>query len=323
MVTGDRAEVAESVGAVIGRRRRARGAHARGEGRRRSPRRAARLDDHGRRRDQRRACAGGRRRGRRGRGARRDRVVGGGRRRAHRRPPRPARRRASRSPVDRARIARQSVVVGMGLSVVAMVAAAFGYLPPVWGAAPGGHRRRGDPQRAPGPGTGPHRVRPPRRGGLGAGPPLQRRAPALRPELDDLRAGRPTRSTPPIRWARSSRSRPPPLPRRGAAAPRRPRTGRSTRRCARALGGDDPTGAMSRGHIEIGHQVHRLGRLLDEVPPDGPDDEDLMEMRRLLYGLARHPPPALRPGGGGLPLARRARVVKARAVAVGRSRSSC
>ena len=32
------------------------------------------------------------------------------------------------------RIARQSVVVGLGLSVGAMVVAAFGYLPPVWGA---------------------------------------------------------------------------------------------------------------------------------------------------------------------------------------------
>ena len=32
------------------------------------------------------------------------------------------------------RIARQSVVFGLGLSVGAMVVAAFGYLPPVWGA---------------------------------------------------------------------------------------------------------------------------------------------------------------------------------------------
>jgi P-type E1-E2 ATPase len=31
-------------------------------------------------------------------------------------------------------IARQSVVYGLGLSVAAMVVAAFGYLPPVWGA---------------------------------------------------------------------------------------------------------------------------------------------------------------------------------------------
>jgi P-type E1-E2 ATPase len=30
-------------------------------------------------------------------------------------------------------IARQSVVYGLGLSVAAMIVAAFGYLPPVWG----------------------------------------------------------------------------------------------------------------------------------------------------------------------------------------------
>lgn len=42
---------------------------------------------------------------------------------------------------------------------------------------------------------------------------------------------------------------------------------------------------MSRGHIEIGHQINRLGRLFDEVPPEGPGEEDLMEMRRLIYGL--------------------------------------
>jgi P-type E1-E2 ATPase len=32
------------------------------------------------------------------------------------------------------RIARESVIAGLGLSVGAMVVAAFGYLPPVWGA---------------------------------------------------------------------------------------------------------------------------------------------------------------------------------------------
>ena len=46
------------------------------------------------------------------------------------------------------RIALQSVIVGMGLSLVAMVVAAFGFLPPVAGAhAPGGDRRRRHPQR--------------------------------------------------------------------------------------------------------------------------------------------------------------------------------
>ena len=53
----------------------------------------------------------------------------------------------------------------------------------------------------------------------------------------------------------------------------------------RLLGGTDPTGPMSRGHVEIGHQIRRLGQLLEEVGPDGPDTDDVAELRRLLYGL--------------------------------------
>ena len=50
------------------------------------------------------------------------------------------------------RIARQSVLAGIGLSLVAMGFAAFGLHPArVRGAPPGGDRRRRDPERAPGP----------------------------------------------------------------------------------------------------------------------------------------------------------------------------
>ncbi len=31
--------------------------------------------------------------------------------------------------------------------------------------------------------------------------------------------------------------------------------------------------------------MRRLGRLLDEIDPNEPDDDDLMEVRRVLYGL--------------------------------------
>ncbi len=53
----------------------------------------------------------------------------------------------------------------------------------------------------------------------------------------------------------------------------------------RILGGSDPTGPMSRAHVEIAHQIKRLGQLLDDIGPDGPDEEDVAELRRLLYGL--------------------------------------
>ena len=54
---------------------------------------------------------------------------------------------------------------------------------------------------------------------------------------------------------------------------------------AHALGGTDPTGTMSRAHAEIHHAITRLGRLLDDIGPDGPDQDDIIELRRLLYGL--------------------------------------
>src|SRR6266498_2539846 len=53
---------------------------------------------------------------------------------------------------------------------------------------------------------------------------------------------------------------------------------------ARALGGADPTGAISRTHAEIEHQVGRLRRILDDLGATA-EPEDLVELRRLLYGL--------------------------------------
>jgi heavy metal translocating P-type ATPase len=52
----------------------------------------------------------------------------------------------------------------------------------------------------------------------------------------------------------------------------------------RALGGADPIGALSRTHAEIEHQIVRLRRLLDDLAAPA-DAEDLVELRRLLYGL--------------------------------------
>jgi len=51
------------------------------------------------------------------------------------------------------------------------------------------------------------------------------------------------------------------------------------------LGGIDPTGPMSRGHAEIAHQIRRLGRLVDEIGEGGPDEVELGELRSALYGL--------------------------------------
>jgi len=53
----------------------------------------------------------------------------------------------------------------------------------------------------------------------------------------------------------------------------------------RALGGTDATAAMSRTHAEIEHQVSQLRRLLQALDGDPAEPEDAIELRRLLYGL--------------------------------------
>jgi heavy metal translocating P-type ATPase len=56
-------------------------------------------------------------------------------------------------------------------------------------------------------------------------------------------------------------------------------------RIARLLGGRDPMAPISRTHREIAHLARRLARLLAEIPPTGPLPEDLPELRRTLYAL--------------------------------------
>jgi len=54
---------------------------------------------------------------------------------------------------------------------------------------------------------------------------------------------------------------------------------------SRALGGTDATAAMSRTHAEIEHQVGKLRRLLLGLDTEDTQPEDIVELRRLLYGL--------------------------------------
>ena len=53
----------------------------------------------------------------------------------------------------------------------------------------------------------------------------------------------------------------------------------------RMLGSADATETMSRGHAEINRQIRRLGQLLDEIGAGPPDDADIADLRGLLYGL--------------------------------------
>jgi len=53
----------------------------------------------------------------------------------------------------------------------------------------------------------------------------------------------------------------------------------------RLLGGVDPTAPMSRAHAEIAYQIARLGRLIEEIGTGTPDETDTADLRSLLYGL--------------------------------------
>ena len=54
---------------------------------------------------------------------------------------------------------------------------------------------------------------------------------------------------------------------------------------ARTLHGREATAATSRTHAEIEHQVSRLRRLLTGLDNETAQPEDVVELRRLLYGL--------------------------------------
>jgi hypothetical protein len=53
----------------------------------------------------------------------------------------------------------------------------------------------------------------------------------------------------------------------------------------RVLGGADPTAPMSRAHAEIAVQITRLGRLIDDIGDRDPDEEDIADLRDILYSL--------------------------------------
>jgi heavy metal translocating P-type ATPase len=183
------------------------------------------------------------------------------------------------------RIARQSVVAGIGLSLVAMVVAAFGYLPPAWGALAqevidvavilNALRVLRTPR-------GQVRVRPEEEGLVERFTDEHR---TLRPDLDRIRQA-------------ADRLGVDPAPEVLAAVhgvhrflvdellPHEEAEDAELYPVFdRVLGGTDATGTMSRAHAEIAHHVRRLGRLLDETDPVEPDPEDLVELRRVLYGL--------------------------------------
>jgi len=180
------------------------------------------------------------------------------------------------------RIALQSVLVGMSLSVVAMAAAAAGLLPAVWGAL----LQEGidvavilNALRA-------LRLPAPDVRMSAAHTALTRRFrtehQAIRTDIEELRTTADTLDAP------------------GAMTRVRRVYDKLTREVwphenaeetelypslNRLLGGADPTAPMSRAHAEIAYQIARLGRLIDDIGTGTPDEADIADLRNVLYGL--------------------------------------
>jgi Cation transport ATPase len=183
------------------------------------------------------------------------------------------------------RIARQSVVIGMGLSIIAMGVAAVGWLPAAWGAllqegidvavilnalrvvtGPSEQLRLGDEDAIVG------------RRFSDEHPRLQAELERLRSAADALGSEPPGIALEQVRAVNTFLVEEL-LPHEQAE------DSELYPVLARVLGGHDSMGTMSRAHAEIGRLVARLGRLLDAVPNDDLQPEDIRELQSVLYGL--------------------------------------
>jgi iron-sulfur cluster repair protein YtfE (RIC family) len=54
---------------------------------------------------------------------------------------------------------------------------------------------------------------------------------------------------------------------------------------ARYIGGPESVAVARREHAEVAHLARVLSGMIDALDPDGPDDEELIGLRRVLYSL--------------------------------------
>jgi len=182
-------------------------------------------------------------------------------------------------------IALQSVLIGMGLSFGGMLFGAVGLLVPVWGAIVQEaidvavilnalRALRDDPAQR-------------RRAGLGSNVgerfrhehrefmPWLARIRAAADRLDALTPSEARTELEQIRWFLMVRLVRHEEEEEAAVYPV----------VSKLMGGEDPMGTMARAHLEIEHLARVYVHLLDDLPPDGPDADDLVDLRRVLYGL--------------------------------------
>jgi len=183
------------------------------------------------------------------------------------------------------RIAIQTVAVGMGLSLVAMAAAALGLLPPVAGAL----LQEAIDVAAILNALRVLRVRVPGRAAIAMPVAEVARLERVHQELDDV-----------LGQLRATADRLPTLAPAAAKAVLtdierlvRERLLRHERddetklypMVERALGGDDPIAPMHHTHRAIQQLGGLLRGLVDDIPPEGLDTASINDLRRLLYGL--------------------------------------
>lgn len=182
------------------------------------------------------------------------------------------------------RIALQAVLVGMGLSLVAMVAAAAGYLPPAAGAVLQeviDVLAIGLALRAVLPGPSHTTAMPPQ--DVATAGRLRAEHDAVAPVVEQIRAVADALSThhPDLAAAHELLGR----LERDLVPHERADEELLVPIVMRALGSSEATAALSRTHAEIQHQVGRLRRLLTGLRAEAVQPEDVVELRRLLYGL--------------------------------------
>jgi hypothetical protein len=183
------------------------------------------------------------------------------------------------------RIARQSVLAGMAMSLAAMAAAAAGLLPAVWGALlqeaidvavilnalralrpalPHAHLAATDTaltQR------------------------FTREHLAIWADIDQLRSAADALGTLPPQAAMAHVNRVYRLLVEEVGPHERAEQEELYPAMDRLLGSRHATETMSRAHAEIAHQTRRLGQLIEDIGPGEPDDTDVADLRALLYGL--------------------------------------
>ena len=175
-------------------------------------------------------------------------------------------------------IALQSIAAGMGLSLAAMVAAAFGYLPPVAGAL---LQEAIDVAvilnalRALGGGALPAAL--PDAAGV---PRVMQDHAQLRALLDRMHLLADASDVPASELHAVAEAL------RTLLLPHQRAEERDTfPELARRLGGHDPLGAMARMHDEIDHLAARFTALTDLLGPEGASVAEMRELRRLLHVL--------------------------------------